>query len=182
LQLETPRLYLREYTAEDWPAVLAYQSDPRYLRYYEWEKRSPRDVRAFLKKLIEWQTARPRIKFQFAVMLRAEDRLIGSCGIRRQTLDAVEADIGYEIAPDLWGQGLATEAARALLAFGFDDLNVHRIWARCVAGNAASARVMEKVGMQYEGRMRENEWFKGRWWDTLIYGILEQEWRVIGNE
>ncbi len=89
---------------------------------------------------------------------------------------ATEADIGYELAGAQWGQGYATEAARALVHFGFTRLRVHRIWAACVAENSASAHVMEKLGMQLEGRQREKEYFKGRWWDTLVYSILEQEW------
>ena len=62
------------------------------------------------------------------------------------------------------------------MVFGFGELKLHRLWATCLADNTASARVLEKLGMQLEGRLRENEWFKGRWWDTLHYAILEQEW------
>ena len=61
------------------------------------------------------------------------------------------------------------------LAFGFGDLGLHRVWAHCVAENAASARVLEKVGLRQEGRLREHEVFKGRWWDTLLYAILDRE-------
>jgi RimJ/RimL family protein N-acetyltransferase len=56
-------------------------------------------------------------------------------------------------------------------------LHVHRIWAGCIADNAASTRVLEKLGMQLEGRLREKEHFKGRWWDTLVYAILEDDWK-----
>jgi RimJ/RimL family protein N-acetyltransferase len=88
-----------------------------------------------------------------------------------------QASIGYEIAPRYWGKGYATEAARAMVAFGFGELRLHRIWARCVADNVASYRVLEKVGMRREGCLREEEWIKGRWRDTLVYGILDHEWR-----
>ena len=64
-----------------------------------------------------------------------------------------------------------------MLAYGFEELGVHRIWAHCVAENVASARVMEKIGMRQEGYLRESEWMKDRWWDTLVYAILEYEWR-----
>jgi RimJ/RimL family protein N-acetyltransferase len=94
-----------------------------------------------------------------------------------QSADAQEADIGYEFAPAYWGQGYATEAAQAIMAFGFTELKVHRIWSWCIAENVGSARVMEKLGMRQEGRLRENEWIKGRWWDTLVYGVLDYEWR-----
>ena len=85
--------------------------------------------------------------------------------------------ICYELDPRYWGCGYATEAARALLAFGFKELGLHRIWARCIAENVAS-RVLEKISIRQEGRLREKEWMKGRWWDTLLYTILEHEWQT----
>ena len=92
-----------------------------------------------------------------------------------EAVDALEADIGYELAPDQWGRGYATEAARAIVAFGFTELRLHRISAWCIAENTASAHVLEKIGMWLEGRLRENEYFKDRWWDTLLYAMLETD-------
>ena len=85
---------------------------------------------------------------------------------------------GYELSPLTWGQGYATEAARAIVRFGFRELRLHRIWAWCNAANAGSARVLAKLRMRQEGRLRDKEYFKGRWWDTLIFAILEDEWRA----
>ena len=181
MQLITERLILREFTEQDWPAVLAYQSEPLYLRYYEWMGRTPEEVRAFVGMFLAQQQAQPRIKFQLAVTLKADNQLIGNCGIRMDAPGAHRADIGYELAPQHWGQGYATEAARAIVAFGFEKLRVHRIWSWCVADNAGSARVLEKLGMQLEGRLRENDYYKGRWWDTLMFGLLESEWRAQSN-
>lgn len=175
MQITTARLLLRDFTADDWPAVLAYQSDPRYLRYYAWTSRSEAEVRAFVQLFLDQQVQQPRLKYQFAIVLPDEGRLIGNCGIRRQTIDATEADMGYELAPDYWGRGYATEAARALVAFGFGTLGVHRISAHCIAENTASAHVLEKLGMRREGHLRETAFFKGRWWDTLIYGMLDRD-------
>jgi ribosomal-protein-alanine N-acetyltransferase len=178
MELVTERLILREFRADDWPAVLAYQTDPRYLRYYAWTGRTEKEVRAFVQMFLDQQQARPRIKFQLAVTLQSSHRLIGNCGIRLEAPDAHEGDIGYELDPDHWGQGYATEAARAIVRFGFTELGLHRIWSWCIADNLGSARVLEKVGMRLEGRQRDNERFKGRWWDTLLYAILEDEWRA----
>jgi RimJ/RimL family protein N-acetyltransferase len=177
MQLITERLLLREFVAEDWPAVLAYQSDPRYLRLYAWTERSAEDVQAFVQMFLDYQREQPRRKYQLAIELRAEGRLIGNCGIRKPSADAHEAEMGYELAPDYWGRGYATEAARAVLTFGFEQLGLHRVSADCLAENMASAHVLEKLGMQREGRLRENQWIKGRWRDTLLYGMLEPEWR-----
>jgi ribosomal-protein-alanine N-acetyltransferase len=176
--LTTERLLLREFSASDWQAVLAYQRDPLYLRYYEWTERTPEDVRTFVGWFLDYQRQDPRFKFQLAIVLKDTDELIGNCGIRMDSPDAHEAEIGYELASWHWGQGYATEAARAIVKFGFSELGVHRISAWCIAENAGSARVLEKVGMRQEGRLREKEYFKGRWWDTLLYAILDREWQA----
>jgi [ribosomal protein S5]-alanine N-acetyltransferase len=175
MHLTTERLVLREFVEGEWPAVLAYQSDPLYLRYYEWTGRTEAEVRAFVNMFIEQQREQPRLKFQLAVTLKTTGELIGNCGIRKRSVGAYEADIGYELAPQHWGQGYATEAARAIVTFGFKELGLHRITAECVADNVGSARVLEKLGMVQEGRLRERDYYKGRWWDTLLYAILEHE-------
>ena len=132
-------------------------------------------------RFVAQQGHQPRTTFQLAIVRRSDGRVIGHCGIGKHTASMCEAEIGYELAPHAWGQGYATEAARALVGFGFAELDIHRIAARCVADNVASARVLEKLGMRREGRVRGHEWFQGRWWDTLIYGLLEADWRRRGT-
>ena len=132
--LETPRLLLRDFTADDWPAVFAYQRDPRYLRLYEWSDRTPEAVQAFVQMFIDQQHARPRTRFQLAVTLRQTGEAIGNCGIRRESPTSHEAEIGYEIAPDQWGRGYASEAVAAIVRFGIEPLLVHRISARLADG------------------------------------------------
>ncbi|HEU4792335.1 MAG TPA: GNAT family protein, partial [Nitrolancea sp.] len=142
------------------------------------------DSREFIGTFIAWCQEQPRTKFQFAIVLLAEERLIGTCGIRlartvgphNDRFSAREADIGYELDSRFWGHGYATEAVRALLAFGFEQLGLHRIWAHCLAENVASIRLLERIGMRREGHLRENEWQQGHWHDTLIYAMLAQEW------
>jgi [ribosomal protein S5]-alanine N-acetyltransferase len=176
MRLETARLVLRDLDAADWEAVLAYQSSPLYLRYYSWPSRTPDDVQEFTRRLSTLNRDRPRRCYSFAITLPESDRAIGLASLRRKMGDPHQAEIGYELAPEHWGQGLATEAACRLVGLGFGSLALHRITATCVAENAGSARVMAKVGMSLEGRLRENEYFKGRWWDTLLYGVLRHEW------
>lgn len=74
---------------------------------------------------------------------------------------------------------LHAPSTRAILAFGFTDLTLHRIWASCVADNAASARVLTKLGLRREAHLREVAHYKGRWWDEQIYAILEDEWQAL---
>ncbi len=92
--------------------------------------------------------------------------------------EAREGDMGYELDPKHWGNGYATEAAQAVLDFGFSHMNLRRISAWCIAENTASAHVLEKIGMKLEKRMRDHQYFKGRWWDTLSYAILYEEWQA----
>lgn len=177
MRLTTPRLVLRDFVEADWRAVWTYQNKPEYLRYYPWERRSQADVREFVGMFITQQRQAPRYKYQLAITRREDGLLIGNCGVRMDAPGAKQADIGYELDPLYWGQGYATEAAGCLVRYGFEELGVHRIWSWCIADNAASARVLEKLGLRLEGRLRHNENFKGRWWDTLMYGLLEDEWR-----
>jgi ribosomal-protein-alanine N-acetyltransferase len=182
MNLTTERLILRDFAESDWEAVWIYQQDPLYLRYYEWTARTPEEVRAFIQMFLDHQKQNPRIKFQFAVTLNSTGQLIGNCGVRRNSPEAFEGDMGYELDPDHWGKGYATEAARAVLQFGFSNMGLHRISASCVADNTGSAHVLEKLGMQKEGRLRENEYYKGRSWDTLLYAILYEEWQALHND
>ena len=194
MKITSPRLVLREFVFEDWPAVLAYQSDPRFLHYYPWLDREPEQVQALVQAFLDQQREQPRRKFQLAITLRLPDSppcapqdelnhtslpaLIGNCGLRLETADARDADLGYEISPACWGQGYATEAARALLDFGFGRLGLQRIWAWCNAENQASSRVLEKLGMRLARRLVEDKYFKNRWWDTLEYEILRPDWEA----
>ncbi len=178
MKLETKRLILRDFVKDDWRRALEYESDPLYLRYYEWTERTPESVQEFVGWFLANQQQEPRFKFQLAITLKSNSLLIGNCGVRMDKVGALEADIGYELDPGYWNHGYATEAAHAIMDFGFCRLRVHRIWAHCVADNLGSAHVLQKLGMKLEGRFREKEYYKGRWWDTLIYAILADEWAL----
>ncbi len=180
MKLETERLILRDFVPDDWKRVLEYQTDPLYLRYYEWTvaDRTPESVQEFVGWFLDNEKETPRIRFQLAVTLKSNNLLIGNCGFRMDKANALEGDIGYELDPKYWNHGYATEAAHAMVDFGFTAFNVHRIWSWCVADNLGSAHVLEKLGMKLEGRLREKEFYKGKWWDTLMYGILADEWKA----
>lgn len=176
--LITERLILRDFIDSDWEAVLAYQQDPLYLRYNEWTSRSAKEVRDFIQIFLDHQKQIPRFKFQFAITLKTTGGLIGNCGVRRNSPESHQADMGYELDPKFWGQGYATEAAHTMLDFGFSYMKLRRISAWCIAENVGSARVLEKIGMRLKGRVQEQHYFKGRWWDTLSYAIRYEEWQA----
>jgi RimJ/RimL family protein N-acetyltransferase len=176
VKIITPSLLLREFAFEDWPAIHTYQRTPLYLRYYDWETRSEEDVREFVGWQVAAQSVDPRTSYKLAIELRETGELIGNCGVRIKGPGPRVADLGYEFNPAFWRQGYATEAVAAMMRFGFEELGLHRLWAECIGDNEGSWRLMEKLGMQREARLREHEYFKGRWWDKLIYGILEDDW------
>ena len=177
MRIETERLVLRDFVIEDWRAVQAYQREPRYLQYYPWTDRSEAEVQSFVQMQIDCQHVEPRRKFQLAITLPDSGKLIGNCGMRRKDNNETEADIGYELSPDYWGNGYATEGARAMVDFGLREFDLHRISAWCNADNVRSQRVLERAGLRLEGRLREIDYFKDRWWDTLLYAILRDEWQ-----
>ena len=119
----------------------------------------------------------PRLSFELAVIWRESGQLIGGCGLSVQNQPHRVGEIGYCLCPDFWGRGCAAEAARTLLALGFEQLQLHPIQATCDPENAGSRRVLEKIGMQQEGRLRQNLYIRGQWRDSLQWSILEHEWR-----
>ncbi|HST58281.1 MAG TPA: GNAT family protein [Longimicrobium sp.] len=175
--LRTPRLVLREFTAEDWAATHAYQQDPRYLRYYDNAEVTERQTQAMIYSFILWQGEQPRIRTQLAITLAGSGELIGNVGLRREEPDAPMADLGYELSPTHWGRGFATEAARAMVNMGFGTWErLYRIHAHCIAENEASARVLTRIGLRHEARLRDHQYFKGRFWDVSLFGLMRDEW------
>jgi RimJ/RimL family protein N-acetyltransferase len=170
------RLMLRDFEKGDWRSVHDYASDPEVVRYVGFGPNSEEESRVFTQKAFDQQNEKPRRNFTLAIILQSQNALIGGCGIYVSNPDNREGYIGYVLNRNFWGQGYATEAAQALLGFGFNKLKLHRVFATCDANNVASAHVMEKIGMRQEGHFRENEWVKGRWRDSLLYAILDHEW------
>lgn len=178
-QVRTERLTLREFAPGDWKALHGIESRPEVARYQSFAPRTPDESRRYVLAAIEDAAHDPRLTFDLAVILAAEDRLIGRCGLGAGEEEPREAVLWYTLHPDAWGHGYATEAARAMVDFGFRTLGLHRIWADCDPANVASWRVLEKIGMRREGHLVENAWVKGEWADSLIYAILDREWAAL---
>ncbi len=177
LPIATERLVLRDFTMEDTPAVHRYGSDPDVVRYMPWGPNTWKDTEEFLQRKLDDQRADPRGYFDLAVTLASSGELIGACGLTIISTQRLQAAIGYAYRRDVWGNGYATEAAKALVAFGFDELGMHRIFTYCDVDNIASARVLEKTGMQREGRVRHDAFMHGQWRDSYLYAILEDDRR-----
>ena len=146
------------------------------MRYLDWGPNTEKETRAFIGEAMQARQASPRTRYDLAVTLAESDEVIGGCRIWIESAEHREASIGYSLAQAHWGRGYATELARGLLRFGFETLGMHRIWAIVEPENVASARVLEKLGMQREGRLRDHRYAKGRWRDSVLYAILSPEW------
>ena len=177
--IKTKRLQLRELQKEDINAIHEYSSDLEVTRYMNWGPNTEQDTINFVQRSIASQSEHPRTNYTFAVILKPENKLIGSCGIYLSNPGQREGFIGYVLSKFFWGQGYATETASALVKFGFSELTMHRIFATCDPQNAASAHVLEKIGMQKEGCLRQNYWVRGEWRDSLLYAILENDSQTV---
>jgi ribosomal-protein-alanine N-acetyltransferase len=174
--LETERLILRKMTLEDAEAIFAYASDPEVSRYMLWEThRSIEDSRAFLE--LEVSKRESGGEPDWGIVYKGDHRFVGTCGIISWEPQHARAEIGYALSREYWGRDLMPEAARAMIRFGFERMSLNRIEARCIAENAASARVMEKAGMTHEGTLRQRELIKGAYRDIEVYAILREELR-----
>lgn len=172
------RLVLRELDVTDWPAVHAYSAREAVARYQPWGPNTPAESRAFVEQVFAAAQATPRMEYQLAITLADGGSLIGTGALWVRNVEHGQGKLGYFLHPDHWGLGYATETARLLIHFGFAELRLHRIFAICDPRNAASARVLEKIGMICEGRLRETMHLRDGWRDSVIYGILAQEWHV----
>lgn len=147
--LDTRRLRLRLPTLEDAAGVAAYASDPDVSRYVSWPThRSLADAESFLRYAIgAVETGHER---NWVIVERATSAVAGTVGLRVQ---GHRMELGYALARRWWGQGFATEAAEAVVAWALAQPTVRRVWAVCDVDNVASARVLEKIGMHREGRL-----------------------------
>lgn len=173
----TDRLVLREMHADDFEAVHAYASDPEVVRWVPWGPNTETDTRDFVAVTMASAAADPRLDWILAVETREAPRLLGTVALYIRYHDQDQAMLGYALGRDAWGRGYATEAATAMLELGFDALGLRRIWAACDPDNAKSRRVLEKIGMTLEGRLRQDTVIRGQVRDSLVWGILQREWR-----
>jgi [ribosomal protein S5]-alanine N-acetyltransferase len=174
--LTTDRLVLRELRLDDARAVAERAGDKRVARYLI-AVPSPYPVtlatRWIAGRIAWWNQGRG---VTLAIARReAPGELLGSVSLRRYVRDR-RAELGYWLGADAWGQGVATEAAGALVDFGFAELGLSRIYAHVLEGNAASCRVLDKLGMINEGIRRQHVRKGKKLLDVVLFGMLRDEW------
>lgn len=173
--LETDRLTLRGMRVSDAEDMFAYARRPSVTTYLTWDPHaSIEETREYLTYV--GQRYRTGDFYDWAVIRKADGRMIGTCGFTSFNCPADSAEIGYVLNPDSQGQGYATEAVRRVLTFGFEELSLHRIEARFIQGNIPSHRLMERVGMTFEGYARESMRIKGRYCTVGTCAILRHEY------
>ena len=153
--LRTPRLTLRKMLVRDADDMFEYASLERTTKYLTWR---PHRTREYTKEYLEYLATRYATGdfFDWAITLDGEGgKMIGTCGFTRFDPANDSAEIGYVLNPAYHRRGIATEAATEVIRFGFEELGLHRIEARYMVGNLASRKVMEKVGMTFEGEFRD---------------------------
>lgn len=173
MELETDRLILREFTETDWPAVHAYAGNAETVEQMEFGPNTPSETKNFIQQAMVNSKQLPRTSYDLAVVVAKTDMLIGGVGLRVSNPQHQSGDFGYIFHPDYWGQGFASEAASAVVKFAFEQLGLHRIWATCRPANRASARVLEKVGLSYEGHLKGHRMIRGKWVDSLLYARIQ---------
>jgi RimJ/RimL family protein N-acetyltransferase len=177
--VRTERLLLRPLTAADTDALLAYRSRPDVCRYVPFE---PMDRQAIAERLATmWATTALTDEGQaltLGIELADTGQLVGDVVLFFHSRTHRGGEIGYVVNPDFEGNGYATEAARALLRLGFDELGLHRIVGRVDERNEPSAKVLRRLGLRQEARLVRNEWFKGEWTTELDFAMLADEWRA----
>ena len=175
LPIETPRLRLRAARPEDAATLLEIYGDPRVMRYWS---SAPWTEMAQAHAFIERENSGLESGAHLGLVIeRIEDaRVLGRCTLYDIHRENRRADIGYSLAASAWGQGYMDEALRALLRYGFERLELHRVEGDVDPRNAASLRVLERLGFQQEGLLRERWIVGGEVQDSAMYGLLRREW------
>jgi RimJ/RimL family protein N-acetyltransferase len=175
--LETERLHLRPLERRDAADVQRYASDREVAANTLVIPHPYPDgaAEAFIQNTYE--EARRGEAYIYAIVLKTDSALVGVIGLHPQK-EHDRAEIGYWIGRPFWNQGYATEAARALVAFGFEELGLNRIYARYFLRNPASGRVQQKIGMRYEGTLRQEVKKWGIYEDLGVNAILRSEYEA----
>ena len=175
--LESDRLILRGMRVSDAEDMYAYAKRPSVTEYLTWDPHgSVEETREYLTYI--GQRYRTGDFYDWSVVDKESGHMVGTCGFTSFSCTNDSAEIGYVLNPDYQGKGLATEAVRRVLTFGFEELGLHRIEARFIQGNTASLRLMGRVGMTFEGYARESMKIKGKYRTIGTCAILRSEFET----
>jgi len=177
MEIVTQRFLLRDFVESDRSQFLNYQADPRSQIFYELSEASSEHSTRLFETFCAWVAEHPRLNYQLAIARQQEpDVLIGCCGLRGKECDAGQMELGIELAPDYWGRyAYAIEVGRALLDFGFKELQLTAISGSTVSANVRIARLAEWIGAEVVAVRPGSAWMVERGWS-------EMDWRITGGQ
>lgn len=177
LVLETERLLIRDVGIDDVQGFFDYMSREDYWRHVPVEPVTVDSVNVVVQRAVLDQSQVPRAGYFLAAVEKQSNKLVGEAILHVRSTRWRQGEIGWGVSHDHVGKDLATEIGFAMMRLAFDQLRLHRVYAQCRVENAASRRIMTKLGMQQEGVLRENVLARGEWWSSVQCAILSTEWR-----
>ncbi|WP_353120303.1 GNAT family protein [Myroides odoratus] len=174
--LQTDRLFLRALHFTDAPALFDYFSKDEVTDFYDLP--TFQAIHEAQELLLAWQERyQNQDAIRWAITLQDHpSKLIGTCGFHNFSIENARAEIGYELHPNFWRTGIMTEAIQALIPFGFEAFDLHRIEAFIDPANISSRKLLEKVGLQAEGVLRDYFFEKGKFVDAEIFSLLKRDY------
>ena len=175
--IHTRRLTLGDLAPSDAPVMYRYRTDPEVSRYQGWMPSSIKEVTDFIRDLGNTSPGTPGRWYQVGIFLTATGELIGDYGFHTPQAEPRQAEIGITLDSPWQQKGLAREAMEAMLAYLFDTLDRHRIYASLDPRNVRSLSLMQRMGLRKEAHLVQAIRFKGEWADDVIFAILQKEWQ-----
>jgi len=179
--IETERLLIRPITIDDKNEIFKYRRDKETNKYQGWIPETIEDVEVFIGK-ISAQINVPETWFQFAIIDKKTQRLVGDLGIHFIDSENKQAEIGCTLNKDFQNQGFATESVKKVIDYLFNELHKHRIITSIDPANKKSIRLVERIGFRKEAHFIESLLINGEWFDELIYAMIEKDWAGISKK
>jgi ribosomal-protein-alanine N-acetyltransferase len=173
--LQTPRLDLRRITRKDRQAILQLFGDEAVVRYMDI---APLATLGEAQEIVDWahNLFEQSQGLRWGIVRRGASVLIGTCGYHNWDHRSRRAEVGYDLVPVWWGQGLMHEALNAALAYGFEEMALNRVQAMVHPDNARSIHLLQRLGFTLEGVLREWRLHRGQFWDEICFSLLRREW------
>jgi RimJ/RimL family protein N-acetyltransferase len=175
MELTTDRLLLREFRSDDLDGIHLFAGDPMVTRHTAWGPLTLRETAAEISATTRAAQEDPRVRYGLVVTDRSTGAVHGSIELRVVSTRHRRATLDFAYAAKSWGKGYATEAARALIGFGFDTLRLRKTTATCSPDNIGSARVLTKLGMRMEGYLHDHVLIRDTWQDRLLFALTSSE-------
>ncbi len=178
MEIYTQHLVLRDLRDSDYPAIREFESMPETHHFEKVNVPEEKATRDELEAALNWAKEIPRTHYKLGVTIRPHNIVRGRVSLSLGNAELDQWEIGWVIHPEVWSQGIASEAAEATLAFAFRELHARRVVAYCNALNTASYRVMEKIGMTRESLRKGARWWNGAWVDEYVYAVTDKDWKM----